>query len=90
MKTFRQYEAGEIKRITAEHGCSAKDARECISALDWWKDIQKQLDDGRAMPLEVCRSVISNGQNLAWIAKTWPGSVPILVDLKTGLLRRDA
>jgi hypothetical protein len=86
MMTFRQYEAKEIKRITAEHGCSVRDARECVRVLDWWKYIQEKCENGEKVSLDVCKSIVSNDCSLKWIAKTWPDSVPLYVRLDSGNL----
>lgn len=86
MKTFRQYEAAEVRRIAKEHGCSKRDAAECVSVLDWWKYIQAECEKGEKVSLQVCKSIISNGCSLKWIAKTWPDSVPLYVRLDSGNL----
>lgn len=86
MKTLAQWRAAEVARMVEEHGCTAEEAEECLhpSGGDWWKYIQKSLDDGLCAPFSVCRSIADNGYPFWWIVKHWPEQVPANVMAKTG------
>lgn len=88
IRTYAIWKTEVLSALTEKYGkvCENQVKMSTCPSRWWKKEILPFLESGQELPKSVCRSIVKNGGgfSLPQIAKHYPGSVPVGLDIKTG------